>query len=85
MAQLDLVISVDTAVAHLAGALGKPVWILLNHHGEWRWLTNREDTPWYGSARLFRQTEPGNWQGVMTRVYDALAPLARQRIAKIAS
>jgi hypothetical protein len=82
VAQLDLVISVDTAVAHLAGALGKPVWLLLNHHGEWRWLRGRDDTPWYATARLFRQTEPGNWIEVLTRVHDALAPLARQRTAK---
>jgi hypothetical protein len=83
--QLDLVISVDTAVAHLAGALGKPVWLLLNDHGEWRWLRQREDTPWYPSARLFRQTEHANWTGVLTRVYDELGKLARQRTAKIAS
>ncbi|HUA51424.1 MAG TPA: tetratricopeptide repeat protein [Candidatus Sulfotelmatobacter sp.] len=82
VAQLDLVISVDTAVAHLAGALGKPVWLLLNHHGEWRWLRGRDDTPWYATARLFRQTEAGNWTGVITRVYDELAKLARQRPAK---
>ena len=85
VAQLDLVISVDTAVAHLAGALGKPVWLLLNQHGEWRWLRGRDDTPWYASTRLFRQTEPGNWIQVLTRVHDELAKLARQRIAKAAS
>jgi tetratricopeptide (TPR) repeat protein len=79
VSQLDLVISVDTAVAHLAGALGKPVWILLNQHGEWRWLTEREDTPWYPTARLFRQTQLENWNPVLTRVYDALGALARQR------
>ena len=79
VAQLDLVISVDTAVAHLAGALGKPVWILLNQHGEWRWLVGREDTPWYPTARLFRQAELDNWNPVLTRVYDELGALARQR------
>ncbi|MBV8165236.1 MAG: glycosyltransferase family protein [Alphaproteobacteria bacterium] len=82
ISQLDLVISVDTAVAHLAGALGKPVWILLNFHGEWRWLIQREDTPWYPSARLFRQPELGNWNPVMQRVYDTLGALARQHVAK---
>jgi tetratricopeptide (TPR) repeat protein len=82
VAQLDLVISVDTAVAHLAGALGKPVWIVINHHGEWRWLLDREDTPWYPTARLFRQTEPGNWNPVMQRVFDTLGALARQHLAK---
>ena len=82
---LDLVIGVDTAVAHIAGALGKPVWILINQHGEWRWLRGREDTPWYATARLFRQTEFDNWTGVFARVYDELASLARQRVAKAAS
>ena len=81
VSQLDLVISVDTAVAHLAGALGKPVWILLNQHGEWRWLTEREDTPWYPTARLFRQTQLENWNPVLTRVYDELGALARKRSA----
>ena len=85
IAQLDLVLSVDTAVAHLAGALGKPVWILLNQHGEWRWLRERDDTPWYASARLFRQTEFDNWGSVLARVYDEVASLARQRVAKAAS
>jgi Glycosyltransferase family 9 (heptosyltransferase) len=57
--QLDLVVSVDTSVAHLAGALGKPVWILLGQHSDWRWLIDREDSPWYPTARLFRQRQPG--------------------------
>ncbi len=55
LANLDLLITVDTAVAHLAGALGKPVWILLTHNPDWRWLLDREDSPWYPTARLFRQ------------------------------
>lgn len=70
---LDLVISPDTAVAHLAGALGRPVWVLLPHVAEWRWLRNRDDSPWYPSARLFRQGRPGDWSGVITRVSHALA------------
>ncbi|TWH47593.1 tetratricopeptide repeat protein [Sporomusa sp. KB1] len=69
---LDLVISVDTAVAHLAGALGKPVWTLLPAAGEWRWLLDRSDTPWYPTMRLFRQRAPGDWGGVMTTVTQEL-------------
>jgi len=65
---LDLVISVDTCVAHLAGALGTPVWTLLPFHTDFRWLLGREDSPWYPSMRLFRQQEPGNWQQVLERV-----------------
>ena len=66
IAQLDLVISVDTAMAHLAGALGKPCWVMLPaYKTDWRWLTDRTDTPWYpGVMRLYRQTEMGNWQPV---------------------
>ena len=70
--QLDLVITVDTSVAHLAGALGKPVWLLLPFAPDWRWMMNREDSPWYPTARLFRQTERGDWAGVMDRVCRAL-------------
>jgi Flp pilus assembly protein TadD len=73
VANLDLVISVDTAVAHLAGAMGKPVWILSRFDGCWRWLLDRDDSPWYPTARLFRQTKAGDWHEVAGRVAAALS------------
>ncbi|WP_333183646.1 tetratricopeptide repeat protein [Microcoleus sp. B3-D7] len=76
IAKLDLVISVDTAVAHLAGALGKPVWILLAFSPDWRWLLEREDSPWYPTARLFRQHQRGDWEDVFDRVAEALGAVA---------
>ncbi len=66
--QLDLVISVDTSVAHLAGAMGKPVWVLLCFDSCWRWLSQRSDNPWYPTARIYRQKSPGDWEGVIDRV-----------------
>jgi Flp pilus assembly protein TadD len=72
VANLDLVICVDTAVAHLAGALGKPVWTLLPFTTDWRWLLKREDCPWYPSMRLFRQPGRGDWGSVIKRVGEAL-------------
>lgn len=69
---LDLVISADTAVAHLAGALGKPVWVLNRFDACWRWPRDRDDTPWYPTMRLFRQAQPGDWAGVVERVAAAL-------------
>lgn len=74
---LDLVISVDTSTAHLSGALGKPTW-LLNRYGTcWRWLEDREDSPWYPSVRLFRQQEPRNWVSVLDRVSRELSSIAK--------
>ncbi len=73
MMSLDLVIACDTAIAHLAGALGRPIWLLLSHNPDWRWLTEREDSPWYPTARLFRQTQPGDWAGVIAKVAQAIA------------
>ena len=70
--EMDLVISIDTAVAHLAGALGKPVWVLLPFHPDFRWLREREDSPWYPTARLFRQPLPGDWAAVVERVRQEL-------------
>jgi tetratricopeptide (TPR) repeat protein len=71
--QLDLVISVDTSVAHLAGALGKPVWLLNSFESEWRWMRDREDSPWYPSMRIFRQKQHGDWAGVIEEVAEQLA------------
>ena len=72
IANLDLVISIDTSVAHLAGALGKPTWILLPFTPDWRWLLEREDCPWYPTARLFRQNDTREWSKVLARVQHAL-------------
>jgi tetratricopeptide (TPR) repeat protein len=72
IANLDLVISVDTSVAHLAGGMGKPVWLLLPFDPDWRWLLDREDSPWYPTMRLFRQREAENWSDVIARIADAL-------------
>jgi tetratricopeptide (TPR) repeat protein len=75
---LDLVITVDTAVAHLAGALGTPVWLALPYRPDWRWLLDREDSPWYPTMRLFRQPQPGQWPAVFERMAKELARLVTQ-------
>jgi ADP-heptose:LPS heptosyltransferase len=72
VAELDLIISVDTAVAHLAGALGRPVWTLLPFAPDWRWGLDREDTPWYPTMRLFRQPALGDWASVISRMAEEL-------------
>jgi ADP-heptose:LPS heptosyltransferase len=76
---LDLVITVDTAIAHLAGSLGIPVWIMLpQSRSDWRWLYGREDSPWYPSARLFRQDAPDDWDGVIEKVQQVLNEFANR-------
>ncbi|RYF14943.1 MAG: hypothetical protein EOO77_13785 [Oxalobacteraceae bacterium] len=79
IAKLDLVISVDTAVAHLSATMGKPVWLLNRQNGCWRWLLDREDTPWYPSVRLFRQAQPEEWASVIDRIRIELMTLTTDR------
>jgi TolA-binding protein len=74
---LDIVVTIDTSVAHLAGALGKPVWIMLPHSADWRWLLERDDSPWYPTARLFRQQRRGEWNGVVADVVEALSNMCQ--------
>ena len=70
---LDLVVTVDTSIAHLAGALGKPVWVLVNTPSSWRWLRDRDDSPWYPTMRLFRQASEGDWSAAVAGVAAALS------------
>jgi len=76
MSMLDLIISSDTSVVHLSGALARPTWILLEHKPDWRWLVDRNDNPWYPTARLFRQPQPGDWNSVVASVKEALNAMA---------
>ena len=77
IAGLGLIVTVDTMVAHLAGALDRPCWLMLKHDADWRWMADRADSPWYPSMRLFRQPAPGDWGTVAARVAEALAATAR--------
>jgi tetratricopeptide (TPR) repeat protein len=79
MAHVDLVITCDTSVAHLAGALGVPVWVALKNVAEWRWLRDRQDSPWYPTMRLFRQRARGDWRELFARMAAALAPLVKPK------
>jgi ADP-heptose:LPS heptosyltransferase len=78
MTQLDLIVTVDTSVAHVAGALGCPVWVVLPHVADFRWLLEREDSPWYPTMRLFRQTRAGDWKSAIDRVAGALRSLSER-------
>ena len=73
IANLDMAICVDTSVAHLVGAVGKPVWLLNRYNTCWRWLTGREDSPWYPGMRIFRQPSMGDWDSVIADVKQSLA------------
>lgn len=77
MQSLDLVISSDTGLAHLAGALSRPVWVALKYVPDWRWMLDRADTPWYPTMRLFRQAAPGDWKSVFAQIEAALRDIAR--------
>jgi tetratricopeptide (TPR) repeat protein len=79
MSQLDLVISIDSAVAHLAGALGRPTWLLLPFSADWRWMLERADSPWYPTMRLFRQPAPGAWETVFAQVASTLVKITSNR------
>jgi tetratricopeptide (TPR) repeat protein len=81
LANLDLLIAVDTAVVHLAGALGRPAWVMLPFSPDWRWMLDREDSPWYPSLRLYRQHAPSDWDGVIARVAADLATLVAESAA----
>jgi len=83
ISHLDLVISVDTSVAHLAGALGKPVWVLLPFIPDWRWLLDREDSPWYPNVRLFRQSERDDWASVLAKIEQELRLLLNGTAAQL--
>lgn len=81
--QMDLVVTVDTAIAHIAGALGKPCFLMLSKFNDWRWMLHREDTPWYPSIRIFRQETFGDWKGVIRRVQKAIDDVHVKRLERI--
>jgi ADP-heptose:LPS heptosyltransferase len=83
LTSLDLVLSVDSFPAHLAGALGTPVWTLLHTDPDWRWMEDRKDSPWYPTMRLWRQDRPGDWTSVINRVAEELAVLARAHSRRV--
>jgi ADP-heptose:LPS heptosyltransferase len=79
--QLDLVVTADTVIAHVAASLGKPTWLLLYAVPDWRWMLERDDSPWYPTVRIFRQTKRGDWEHPVTAAADAMAELARAHAA----
>jgi ADP-heptose:LPS heptosyltransferase len=78
MDNLDLIISCDTSIAHLAGALARPVWVALKYLADWRWLLDRSDSPWYPTMRLFRQSAPGDWRPVFREITAELSNLVAE-------
>jgi hypothetical protein len=80
--ELDLVIAVDTATAHLAGAMGKPLWLLLSYIQDWRWMRGRADSPWYPTAMQFRQPEIGDWDAVIARVAQELTAFVKKPVPR---
>ena len=83
MQQLDLIICCDSAVAHLAGALGKPVWLMLPYATDWRWITGRTDSPWYPTMRIFKQPKPFDWQSSAQEVYNELRAMLKNRASQM--
>ena len=79
LAELDLVVTVDTSIGHLAGALARPTFVMLPFAADWRWRTTRTDSPWYPTLRLFRQDAPGDWESVVAAVAGAIVTLTRSR------
>ena len=79
IAQLDLVISVDTAMAHLAGALGRPIWLMLPYCPDWRWMLGSDDSPWYPSMHIFRQKKAQDWESVIDPISQRLRELVKLR------
>jgi len=77
--QLDVTVTTCTSVAHLVGGMGCPVFVLLSHNPDWRWLQHRDDSPWYPSARLFRQAKPGDWPGVIEKIGAALGEMQKAK------
>ena len=78
--EVDLVVSVDTFAAHLAGAIGRPVWTMLSADCDWRWMRDRDDSPWYPTMKLFRQTRHDDWSDVVARVRDAIVTTSERHL-----